>query len=451
MAKDITPPKQPKPEQSNVVPIHSEPAKRRLLVEALAKVIPRRTQWVVKGKIVRKNLNLVAGVGGLGKSTYAMHLAAELSTGRLTGKPEATIVISSEDTAEEVLRPRLEAAGGNLNLVHWVHVSLDEGGLVVLPGDLVELERVAKETKAALIIIDPIVAVLSEDVDSHHDSDVRRVLGPLMRLADDCELAIVMVAHLNKAPSTEAYLRISGSTAFYNACRSCLLITQDPEDEDARFVSQHKSNYARIAPVERWKIESCFATTTDHGGHLIPTSRMVFVEEVDLDPAELLTPKRAPSKGDRAETFLKGALTIGEWRERAPIVELGEAMGFSEATLKRAFTDIGGESRRLSEPHARTVWALPDVNGGFPLWPPDTQPAQPSPPTNELSEVTRNQAESEPFSVHSAQMLEEREAELAGGDTCVVCDRPFDPDDAGATATRCPTCAGKAAGPRKAE
>src|SRR5262249_44448821 len=88
---------------------------RRLRLRALSEVQPRRVRWLVPGQIPLRFPPRVAGVGGLGKSTWLLARAAE---GSVAPEPWDTIYVSFEDTAEEVLRPRVEAAGGDLDRVH---------------------------------------------------------------------------------------------------------------------------------------------------------------------------------------------------------------------------------------------------------------------------------------------------------------------------------------------
>jgi predicted ATP-dependent serine protease len=96
----------------------------------LAEVESKSLDWLLRGMLLRGHLNLVAGVGGLGKSTYLCAVAARLSRGELDGGPASTLIISAEDTAEEALKPRIEAAGGVLDLVHELYVTTEEGGIV---------------------------------------------------------------------------------------------------------------------------------------------------------------------------------------------------------------------------------------------------------------------------------------------------------------------------------
>jgi len=53
----------------------------------LSSVVPQRVRWLVPGMIPLRTLTLVAGVGGLGKSTYLVGVAAAASRGDLLGEP----------------------------------------------------------------------------------------------------------------------------------------------------------------------------------------------------------------------------------------------------------------------------------------------------------------------------------------------------------------------------
>jgi hypothetical protein len=89
----------------------SEPGLR---LQPLSAVEPRNLSWLVPGLIPLPTLTLVAGVGGLGKSMWLAGVAARLSRGDLDGHgPADAVIVSHEDTAAEVLRPRVEAAGGD--------------------------------------------------------------------------------------------------------------------------------------------------------------------------------------------------------------------------------------------------------------------------------------------------------------------------------------------------
>jgi hypothetical protein len=329
----------------------------------LASVTPQRVRWLVPGMIPLRTLTLVAGVGGLGKSTYLIGVAARASRGELLGSPADSILVSFEDPAAEVLRPRLEAAQGDLGRVHELVFDGAEGiEMLQLPRDLVRLYEAVQEVRAKLIVIDPIVAAIETSLDAHKDQAVRHVLGGLAQLSEDEDCAVALVGHLNKAPEKDAYLRVANSAAFWNASRSVVLVTEDPEHgEDSRLVAQRKANWGRLTPVERHRLEGVVLPETldPETEQPIETSRMTFVETADdVDRNEVLAKHSAANKTVRAEDVLAVILADGEWHDGAVVKRLTEGVGINERTLQRAAKEIGVEYERRGFP-AASWWRLP--------------------------------------------------------------------------------------------
>jgi putative DNA primase/helicase len=336
-------------------------------------------RWLVPGKVPLRTLTLVAGVGGLGKSTWLLAVAAQGSCGDL-GDPWDTVIVSFEDPAAEVIRPRLEAAGADLGRVHDVVLDADGLDTVLLPRDLDTLRDLVRQVSARLLILDPVVAAIDTSLDAHKDQHVRSVLGRLAALAEEEDLAVAGVAHLNKAPSTEAYLRVANSVAFWNAARSVVLVTEDAADpETLRLLAQRKANWGRLHPVERWRVEPIvLPETLDlETGSPIETSRMVFVEVADdVDGADVLGPSRE-TKTAKAEELLALMLRDGEWLDSVTLRPLAKAAGVSERTLQRAAQALGVEHDRLGF-QGSSRWRLPPVApASLPRLGATANPAQP--------------------------------------------------------------------------
>ena len=60
------------------------------------------------------------------------------------------------------------------------------------------LKKKIEESKAVLVIIDPVVAYLEKRINSWNDQDVRRAMAVLSQLAEQTGAAIVLIRHLNK-------------------------------------------------------------------------------------------------------------------------------------------------------------------------------------------------------------------------------------------------------------
>jgi len=323
----------------------SVPKYGRLRKKALAEVKSRSVRHLVDGLIPLKTYTQVAGIGGLGKSTLLAQVAADESAGRLLGgKPHNVIVISSEDTAEEIWRPRILAAEGDVDRVHWVTVSLDDGGIVVLPEDLSNLEQMVRDLGSRLVVIDPIIASIDLALDGHKDQHVRSVLGKLRAMAEDTGCAVAGVGHLNRTPSKDAFIRIANSMAFWNAARSVVLVTEDEQnddEDDLRLVAQVKVNWTKLKTVQRHRIEEVVLPDEidQETQEPVVTSRMVFIENLPgFDVSEVLDQKKTSTdeKLMEAVVFLAHALSDGDWHDSAGLVSLAVAQGIKERTLKRA-------------------------------------------------------------------------------------------------------------------
>ena len=193
--------------------------------------------WLFEGWIPDDSLSLFAGDGGIGKSTFLVGLAAILSNGSdhkvNGGVPASTIILSSEDPTGSVMKPRLVAAGADLDRVAYYFVQNESWQeSLTFPKDLDLLSRAISETQAKLVILDPGNGHLDVE-NAHADVDMRRALGPLSGIAAQRGCAIIYLIHLNKNKGGGSFReRIIGSVGSVNAARSVLGMARHPENED---------------------------------------------------------------------------------------------------------------------------------------------------------------------------------------------------------------------------
>jgi hypothetical protein len=334
----------------------------RLRLRRLSEVQSRSVRFLVPGLVPLKANTLLAGIGGLGKSTLAAGWAAGETRGVYDdGTSHDVVYVSYEDTAEEVWRPRVLAANGDPSRVIEVRVALDDGGVVVLPKDIASLEQVVRDHEVRLVVVDPVVAAIDVALDTHKDQHVRSVLAKLTKTAEDTGAAVVGIGHLNKDQSTDAYLRVANSMAFWNAARSVVLVTEDPNDDECRLVSQVKANWSRSVGVQRWQVEPIVLLDEIDAstGRPVETSRLVFVDLAEeVDPGDVLRADLGGEKTQQAAEFLAEELADGEWHESAELKAKAEALDLSERTLKRAARNLGYEYEKRDFP-MRTLWRLP--------------------------------------------------------------------------------------------
>jgi RecA-family ATPase len=209
-------------------------------------------------------LTVLDGDPGLGKSTLTLGMAAALSRG--TGLPGGSdlqgpadvVIVSLEDGVADTIRPRLEAADGDLARIHVITSIGPEQRIPSVPDDLGEMEPVIAERGVKLVILDPLMGALSAGVNAHRDQDVRRALAPLAAMAQRTGAAIVIVRHLNKAEEKSAIYRGGGSIGIIGAARVGLLVARDPDatspDDPRRVLAVAKCNLARESRALRFSL-----------------------------------------------------------------------------------------------------------------------------------------------------------------------------------------------------
>lgn len=229
------------------------------------RVTPEAVEWVPAFEqfVPFGTITVLCGEGGVNKSTLASTIAAQVT--RETGR--SAVFISTEDAAEVMGRPRLEAAGADLERCFFgAKMVAGQEGHMLLPDDVVELEAAVTSVNAGLLVIDPVTAHLSGNVDSNNDSSLRVALAPLARLAQRKRCAVLVIAHLNKDKSTDPKKRLGGSAGLYNISRSALLMAPHPDDVDGlRIVASFKNQYGQTPESQTYRLEQVVV-----GDELVP-------------------------------------------------------------------------------------------------------------------------------------------------------------------------------------
>ena len=318
--------------------------------------------WTWTGYIPAGKVTVEEGDPGLGKSTMTLDLAARISRGAPMpdGTPGPTaagvVILSAEDGLADTIRPRLEAAGADLARVVALTAILGDGErMPSLPMDLDEIEATVVDHDAALVIIDPLMAYLAADVNSHRDQDIRRTLAPLSALAERTGAAVLVVRHLNKGSGPALY-RGGGSIGIIGAARAALLVAPDPEDETRRILAVSKSNLGALPPALAYRVEGDVATGA---------ARIVWEGATAHTAADLLaTPVDDEERGARTDAadFLAELLERGPLPTRKVKAEATQA-GVSWATLRRAATSLGIRPQKVGKPGDKEQhweWRLPE-------------------------------------------------------------------------------------------
>jgi hypothetical protein len=359
-------------ELADTTPAPATLAGRRAAITWADAIEARPVSWAWEppegGRIPAGSLSTAAGREGTGKSSFGLWLTAQITTGTLPGAfhgtPRRVLYVAVEDSWEHALVPRMMAAGTDLGMVGRFAVADEADDLTLsLPVDNLLFETAIREHQVALVVIDPLMSVISERVDTHRERDVRTALDPLARIADRTGAIILGIAHFSKSAGSDAASLITGSGAFKNVPRTIFGFARDEaSDTGERVMTQVKNSLGQCdqLPSYGYTIES---TTIETPNGPADTGRFHLTGLSDRSVHDVLRDGRGTDPDERAEradaaTWLTGYLTDqGGEAEAADVLKAGEKVGFSRDVLKRAKTKARVTS---TKPGMGTgwVWAL---------------------------------------------------------------------------------------------
>jgi len=334
------------PEVSNAARnLYCLPEVRESQALCMANVEPVQIDYLWKPRIPLGKLTFLAGDPGCGKSFMTAELAAAISTGRqLPGESRSgegsVLFFIGEDSPEDTLRPRLEAAGASLDRIHAVVKPLS----LHCRQDVEQIRFEIERYRPALVVVDPLVVYLGGKVDMHRANEVRSVVAPLAELAHDHDCAVLVVHHLSKGRGPRASLSLLGSVDFTAAARSVLLAGALPSDPESRVLFHVKSNTAAHAPALAYEV--CDGVFSWAG-------------ECDLRVDDVLgggSEGEEDSRLDDAKRFLQNELAGGPL-EVSAILDRALRAGISERTLRRGKRDLRVVSLR-TQFQGSVPWAL---------------------------------------------------------------------------------------------
>jgi hypothetical protein len=324
----------------------------RIALPLLAAEVRReKVEWLpgMEGRIALRSVNVVAGDPGLGKTLQSNGLAAHVSQ-----NGGFALIATAEDSLSATVRPRLEAAGANLDRVAFVQMWADgyPDGLRI-PDDVAELERLVADCEANLLVIDPLMAHLPIEVNSWRDQSVRQALAPLHALAERQGCAVLVIVHLNKQTSSDWLRRVGGSIGISGAARSVLLMARDPDDPEGekgrrRVLAHVKCNVGPTLPSLLYEIEPILLPASGENPE-VETAKIVLIGQSDHEAEQLLAGRGDPEERsalEEAVAFLEEELGTRVMDAKV-IKRAARDVGISEPTLKRAKQRLGVVSERV--------------------------------------------------------------------------------------------------------
>lgn len=334
-------------------PAQSQEKKQDVKLEAdLPKVVAvediqeSEAAWLIDDVMPQGQISIWGGDGGSGKGFVTCDTIAGLTTGKTclldmqiprygfedysnvhVREPKTVMYLSGEDSFEVTLRRRLRKAGADMKRVLTMDFSsqLDAG----ISTDSPALEKVIDLYRPDLLVIDPLESFLGERVKMAERNSMRQAMKPLLKYGEQYGLTTLIIAHSNKGKSVWGRKRLADSSDLWDIARSVFLLGRTPDKH--RYISHEKSNYS---PLQKTIIFD-----------ITPDETVAFVDYSELTDREFVLAETWDNQGKSTRTDAKEFIldTLKQAADPVPVKELdelGDAVGISATTMKRAKTEL---------------------------------------------------------------------------------------------------------------
>ena len=318
---------------------------------------PVEQEFLWQGRLPVGHITVMAGAPAKGKSTLGYRIAAD------AGIP--TIFITTEESDTTVWRPRVEAAGMDLDKA-WHHREIKFSRDL---RDLDKLDALVSKYEARLIVVDPLSNHM-RGASIHRDEQVRTLFEPYIDWLRERQIALLAQMHVlrNVNPKHSPLSAIPAGVA--SIAKAVYIFADDPtlgSDPNIRVLAcADKFNFGlapaalqfeyETVPVLIERLSTGRRAAFDIGrwvdrGESKVTAKMLLVT---------LAPETKERKSDRVaheliEMLSAGSLPVTEIRKR--IQDLTPPVSWR--TVERVKQEIGIEERDDPSDKRRKWWALP--------------------------------------------------------------------------------------------
>ena len=312
-----------------------EETKNGLQMIKMSEIQSQEVSWLWYPFIPYGKLTIIQGDPGDGKTTLVLNIAAWLSKGEgldsemKLSEPVNVIYQSAEDGLADTVKPRLELAGADCERI----LVIDEKEKSLSMVDE-RLEKAIVQTKARMLILDPIQAYLGGGMDMNRANEARDMTKKLGALAEKHQCAIVLIGHMNKAAGNKAAYRGMGSIDFFAVARSVLLVGRVEGEPNIRAVIQIKNNLAAFGHPK------AFALSEDG---------FRWLGDYEITADEVLggiAPKA--NKMEQAKRLLRELALTSDAVQSNEIFDMADEQGISKRTLENAKRELGIRARKIN-------------------------------------------------------------------------------------------------------
>ena len=305
-------------------------------------------EWLLYPFIPFGKVTIIQGDPGEGKTTMVLQIIAKLTRGEpiLLNKksqkeaqqdseenlkqevlsqdnpiqPVNVIYQTAEDGLGDTIKPRLLAAGADCSRV----LVIDDREQPLTMVD-VRLEEAIMQTKARMVVLNPIQGFLGTDVDMHRANEIRPLMKRMAVLAEKYHCAIILIGHMNKNSNGKSSYRGLGSIDFQAAARSVLIVGRLKDEPETRVMCHVKSSLAPEGKSVAFRLDK--------------ETGFQWIGEYDISADDLLSGDARGQKSRIAKEFLLDILADGGMAQKK-IEEEASKQGIKKKTLRNAKQEL---------------------------------------------------------------------------------------------------------------
>jgi putative DNA primase/helicase len=321
----------------------------------------RKIEWVWPGHLARGKFHILAGEKGAGKSTIAFNLAATISVGGLwpdgTRAPLGDVLIwSGEDDIEDTILPRIAAAGGNIDRIHFPgRVKEKDGERRFDPATDIPLliDAARALPQLVMVTIDPVVS--ASKADSHKNAETRRGLQPLVDFAEERNAVLLGITHFTKNTQGKSPIeRVTGTLAYGALPRIVMGAAKSRDEEGVRRLIRIASNIGKSGGGFEYLLQQERVP-----GHDFTAQVVEWGKYLTGDPKALLDAVESPESQKLKAIIWLGDLIDEAGKDGIPVNDVkkaAEANGFSWRTVERAKDAMGDKIKAVKGKGEKAGW-----------------------------------------------------------------------------------------------
>ena len=367
--------------------MHGAPRKRGGKVKLVdwSDIIDRPMKFLWHNKLPLGELAVLSGIGSCGKTYIAIHIAKHVTEGLDfadgTPCPQGSVLFFPTEGRKDGFMRRLKAAGidykNRTRLIDGITYFDKKTGVELIdPIMFANIEAIeeaialtARETgmPVKLCVIDPIGSFVDEKTNEYKNTDVRRILTPLQRLADREEILFLLIAHNSKAETNSSQNQVSGSMAWVNVPRVVFQCLVDKGDKSLRyFAPTLKANDLKDPTTVSFRIVDV-PGMWEGRIEIVDAGIQKNADDFMFESRQNAKRGRKRSKRDACIDWLLEILAGGD-KLQSEIMELSKAVeveesviSFGTTTVRAAKEELGIESfrERNTDPWR---WRLPSAS-----------------------------------------------------------------------------------------